>query len=462
MMKEDKIEDDERISVKEISYDGEFNEDDYIDVPPDGGYGWFCCLYITLINFTTWGPNSAFGIFLSFYLSHNVFDASPTEYAIIGGLIVFLTLVMLPYSAIFLFKFGYRTTVSIAIVLMLAGYIGASFVNTTVGLFFTQGVLVGTAYGITFGANSIVLPSWFLKKRALANGISHAGIGFGGVAFSLIVHYMIQRTGNQKWVLRVIGIISFVICTTCMLLIKIRTPKNSKFKKDETITDIFKKIFDYRIVFNKQLILICVWSCITASGYIICSYSLSNYTISMGFNTNQAMVVTVLFNLGQGFGRPSIGFLSDYFGRINFTIFGSFYMGLIVFLFWINLQTFVQLCFCSFMIGLGVGIGPVNLVPLVADVVGFNGYASAISFSNFFNSIFYLTGEIIALNLRNFKLHDPYLYCQIYVGSCFTVSAIVLLPYREWRIKRVLNSQGIKQDDSIKSYLKRVSLYKKV
>lgn len=463
------------LETKAQEFQGVFNEDDYIDVPPDGGYGWFCCAYVTAMNFATWGPNCSFGIFLSFYLNNDIFPgATPTDYALIGGLIICLTLILIPYSAVLLMKFGYRITASIGIMIQLAGYIGASFATTIAELYVTQGILIGISYGIIFGANSIVLPSWFLKKRALANGVSHFGVGLGGVVFSLATNKLISDTGDQKWALRVLAIVSFVICATAMFLIKIRIPQNSAFKEpsDNTTKKIFKNIFDYKVWKSIPLQLATLWVSIGSMGYVICLYSLSNYAISMGFSTHQAMIITVMLNLSQAFGRPLIGFCSEKFGRVNFTIFATFYTCIMVFVFWINLKSYGALITFAIVLGLCVGISSVNVVPLVVDVVGLNSFASGLGWANTFAGIMSLIAEVIALNLRNFNLHhrNPYFHCQIFVGSIYFCAVLVLIPYREWKVKRMMRQlynskdmsdlqrkrfRNIYEDITVKGYLKR-------
>ncbi|CAM9016988.1 unnamed protein product [Wickerhamomyces anomalus] len=456
-------------------FNGAFNEDDYVDVPPDGGYGWLCCACVTAMNFATWGVNCSYGIFLSFYLKNDVFPkATPTDYALIGGLIVFLTLILIPYSAVLLIKFGYRVTASIGIIIQLAGYIGASF-STTIGqLYVTQGILIGISYGFIFGANSIVLPSWFLKKRALANGISHFGNGLGGVVFTLAINKLIIETGDQKWALRVLAIVSFVICTVAMLLVKIRIPQNSSFKEpnNNTTMKIFRNIFDYKVWKSFPLQLATIWTSIGTTGYVICLYSLSNYTLSMGFSQHQAMVVTVVLNASQAVGRPMIGVLSEKCGRVNFTTFATFFTCIIVFVFWINLKSYGALIIFTILLGFFVGISSVNVVPLVVDVVGLNSFASGLGWANSFAAIMSLISEVIALNLRDYSLVDrnPYFHCQIFVGAMYFVAFLVLIPYREWRIKRMINQlknsknltesereqfDNLFKNNTIKGYLQR-------
>jgi len=58
-----------------------------VDVPPDGGYGWVCVACCFLINAHTWGINSSYGVFLSYYLANNYYPgATSLEFAFVGGL----------------------------------------------------------------------------------------------------------------------------------------------------------------------------------------------------------------------------------------------------------------------------------------------------------------------------------------------------------------------------------------
>nr|QFR37133.1 MFS transporter [Cyberlindnera americana] len=438
MDKESAIEKSEKIAD---DYNGAYNEEDYIDTPPDGGYGWVCCVCVSAMNFATWGANGSFGVMLAFFLENDEFHgASATDYALIVGLLNFFTFGSMSIASVLLFKFGYRPTFIFGITLQLCAYIGASFAKTIGQIQATQGVLLGLSFGIIFGANSIVLPSWFLHKRAIANGFSHLGLGLGGMTFSLVNNALIQKTGDHKWALRALGIINTVICTVTMLLVKIRTPKNSQFKENTTIWDIVKKIYDWRIIKSYPLQLVTLWALLASMSYIICLFSLSNYARSLGYTSNQATLITVLLNLSQGFGRPLTGVLSEIFGRVNVTMFSIMYTLIMVFVFWINLTTYTQLVIFALMLGLFAGISSVAVVPLTVDVVGLNGFPTAISYTNLFVGSSVLVAEIIALDLRDYSLtsHTPYFHCQLFVGSIYVVSFLLLIPYREWRVQRMM------------------------
>jgi hypothetical protein len=54
---------------------------------PDGGYGWVCATASAVTNGHSWGLNSAYAVFLAYYLDNDVFPgSSPIQYAFIGGL----------------------------------------------------------------------------------------------------------------------------------------------------------------------------------------------------------------------------------------------------------------------------------------------------------------------------------------------------------------------------------------
>jgi MFS family permease len=435
-----------KLTESTVENDGAFYAEDYIDAPPDGGYGWVCCGCVSVMNMATWGASSSFGVLLSFYLESDQFPgATPTEFALMTGLLMFFTLSTISVSSIFLYKFGYRITVMCGIILQLGAYIGASFATTVVQLIMTQGVLLGIAIGMIFGANSIILPTWFLKRRALAIGISQAGIGVGGITFSLSSNALIHKTGDCKWALKSLGIISFVICTTTMFLVRIRRASTDRFTKDADVTvmNVIKSVMDYKVLKSFPLHLATIWAGMATMGYVICLFSLSNYAISIGLTADQATITTVVFNLSQAFGRPLIGICCEWIGRVNFSLFATFYTSLMVFVWWINVHSYGSLVAFSLFLGVFVAIGSVTWTPLVVDVLGMNSFATASSWLTFWMASGSLVAEIIGLNLRDYSIvsQTPYFHCQIFVGAIYFVAAFFLLPYREWRVNRMLNRQ---------------------
>ena len=68
---------------KKINYD---SEKQVIPEEKEGGYGWVIVFAVFLLNFATWGMNSGFAVYFSYYLNNNTFaGASRIDYSVIGG-----------------------------------------------------------------------------------------------------------------------------------------------------------------------------------------------------------------------------------------------------------------------------------------------------------------------------------------------------------------------------------------
>jgi hypothetical protein len=139
-----------------------------IDVPPNGGYGWICVAAVATINGHTWGLNSAYAVFLAHYLSTSTFPgATPLQYAFIGGLSISQALIVSPVATLTTRKYGTRTTLFIGVGFETASFIGASFATRIWHLFVTQGVCFGWGMGFLFVgayfASPLVWEEWFCE-----------------------------------------------------------------------------------------------------------------------------------------------------------------------------------------------------------------------------------------------------------------------------------------------------------
>ncbi|SCU77291.1 LAME_0A00518g1_1 [Lachancea meyersii CBS 8951] len=428
--------------------DGLYAADEFLDPPPDGGYGWVCCTSVALMNFATWGPNTCYGIFLSYFLSSDYFPgATPTDFAIIGSIVIGLTLLLLPWAAACMSLFGYKPTLTFAVVLEAVAFISSSFAQSIGALYVTYGVLLGISFGFIFGSNTIVIPSWFLKKRALANGFGQLGIGLGGLVFSFAVHAMIDHTGDHRWAMRMLAIVTFSINIISLCFVQVRKPLNGEEEKKGPV-EILKKSFDKSVLKDVSLHYCASWSSFTTIGYVILLFSISNYALSMGMTAQQATVALAIFNGSQAIGRPFMGWFSESVGRCNATIILMVYDLILILPFWFNITKFNELVPFCILLGFGAGVGSVNVVPLVSDVVGIQRFAAGIGYVFFGNGAVSIFAEIAGLKLRNFSSRKPYLRCQIFVACMYFCGLISLFPYREWKMRRVLNARINNVDDN--------------
>ncbi|ODV79150.1 monocarboxylate transporter [Suhomyces tanzawaensis NRRL Y-17324] len=414
--------------------------------PVDTGFAWVIALCGMLAAFSTWGSNASYGVFLGYYLEHDTFHATPYDFALIGGIVVCLAQTLAPISAFLYSIFGFKTVVGAGIVIQTAGYILASFATKLWHLYLTQGVLVGISFVLIFIPASLVVPTWFLKSKATAIGITVSGAGLGGVVIALSVHKVVDDTGNQKWALRMVG---FMCLFTSMVVWLVMKPRNSKpvplsvsLKKD-FLVESAKLIFDIKIFRNYALFTLTMWFGIILIGYVLLLFSMASYATSVGLSSKQGSILTSVLNGAQVIGRPSMGLAADRLGRANLVVFVCFMITLLTFAYWINATTFGALVGFSILIGLIVGIGSSMAQPLAIDILEDEPQKAPAAWSgmNIFCGLCCLVSEVIALALRQELAPRPFLHTQIFCGCIFAFCLMLGLMIREWMVRRTFKKR---------------------
>ncbi|KAF3917111.1 hypothetical protein ABW20_dc0105492 [Dactylellina cionopaga] len=399
--------------------------------PPDGGYGWICVLCNFFMNACTWGINSSYGVYLSYYLTHNppLFkEASSLDYAFVGGVTVGMGMVISPVANLLTRRFSSRVALLIGCAIQAGSLIAASFAYRIWHLYLAQGLLFGVGMGMIFVASVGILPQWFNKRRSVANGISAAGSGIGGLAFSLGTNAMLQRLG-LAWTFRITAIVAFIVNTTCSLLVRDR---NKQINPEI-------KMFDLKILKRLEFWYIIGWGAFSMLGYVVILYSLPNYGVSVGLSQKQGSIMGAMLNLGMAIGRPLVGLYSDSLGRINIAGSLTFVCALTVFIIWINATTFGVLIFFALINGAICGTFWTTVPPVTAEVVPLKQLPSALNLLWLFMIAPLTFSEPIGLALRQTRLvngieKSDYLHPQVFAGLMYLVAAVMMLLLRGWKI----------------------------
>lgn len=304
-----------------------------------------------------------------------------------GGLSISQALLISPLATYTTREYGTRTTLLIGVFLETLALIGASFSREIWQLFLSQGLCFGYGIGFLFVGSVGIVPQWFSKRRSLANGISTAGSGIGGMLYSLAANAMIEMVGIS-WAFRILGILVFSVNFVCALLVKDR---------NEAI-GVTQLVFDYNLFRRFEFLLTLGWGFLSMLGYVVLLFryvsgskdktdwqyhlprsSLPNYALSIGLSSKQGSIIAATLNLGQGLGRPIIGFYSDAVGRINIAGFLTFVCGLLCLILWTFAKSFGVLTFFATFVGTVAGIYWNTVGPVTAEVVGLKKLPSALS-----------------------------------------------------------------------------------
>ncbi|KAI9045673.1 MCT family MFS transporter [Aspergillus affinis] len=410
------------------------------DVVPDGGYGWVCVACVFWINAHTWGINSSYGVFLSHYLSHDVFpNTSALAYAFTGGLSISCALLVAPLATYLIHVCGTRLVLNLGVFFETISLIGSSFATQRWHIFLSQGVCFGWGMGFLFVGSVGITPQWFLRRRSLAMGINAAGSGLGGLIYSLAVGAMIPRLG-LSWAFRILGIIACVVNLVGANLLRDRNKDvGSRYRA-----------FHLPLLKRPEFLLFLGWGILSMLGYVAILFSLANFALSVGLSSHQGSIVSALLNLGQGLGRPFVGMFSDKLGRINIATFLTFLCGLFCLVIWIFARSMGVVCFFAVLVGTVAGTYWATVTPVLAEIMGLRDLPSGLSINWIILVAPTTVSEAIALLLRDNDSKDSvYLRVQIFTGFMYIGAAMCLWVVRGWKVGDLIRAQQEKSSAAI-------------
>ncbi|KAJ6179920.1 MFS transporter [Penicillium mononematosum] len=201
-----------------------------------------------------------------------------------------------------------------------AELLGASWSTEIWQLYLSQGVCFGWGLGMQYLSTTYLIPQCFEKHRSLAAGICTAGTGTCGIIYSLATHAMLARFGIP-WSYRILAIVQLVVNAICVLVIRDRRPQGVRAYQMPKI--------NFRLYLRYEMWLFIGWSFFSVMGLMVIWFSPATYGRSVGLTSTQGSIVTAVMNIGQMFGRPTVGLLSDRIGRTNMAAFATCISGLL-------------------------------------------------------------------------------------------------------------------------------------
>ncbi|KAK1953681.1 major facilitator superfamily transporter [Colletotrichum sublineola] len=392
----------------------------------EGGYGWVVVGCVFLINAHTWGLNSSYAVFLAYYLNSGAFPgASPIALAFVGGLSFSVALLIAPIVTFCIPRIGTQASLGIGVVIQAAALIGASFTTEIWHLLLSQGIGFGVGMGFAFNSTVGLVPQWFVVRRSFASSIATAGSGFGGLIYSLGTNAMIHNIG-LPWAFRILAVLSFVVNGVCCLMIKDRN------KALGSVHIAFHKGVFKRIEFW----LFVAWGFFGLFAYVISVFSLADYAHTVGFSASQGSIVSAVFNLSQGIGRPVIGLISDRFGRINVAGLGTLIACLATFFIWTFAGKYFVGTIIFALFGAFAGVLWATVGPVAAEVVGIQLLPSALSIFWMILVIPATFAEPIALTIKTSDI-NAYLNVQMFTGFMYFAAFLSIWFLRVWKIREL-------------------------
>lgn len=327
--------------------------------------------------------------------------------------------------------YGTRVCLHLGVFFETLSLVGASFATQKYQIILSQGFCFGWGMGFLFVGSVGIIPQWFTKKRSLANSISAAGSGAGGLLYSLATQAMINNLG-LPWAFRILAICTFAVNLTASNLVRDRNKQ----------TGARHKAFDWKLLRRPEFLLIQGWSCFSMLGYVILLFSLPAYGRAIGLSADQGSVLGAVLNAGQMLGRPLIGLSSDRWGRLNLATSLTFLCGIFCLAFWIPAETVSApmglLCFFAIVGGAVAGTFWTTIAPVGVELIGIRDLPAGLSWTWVLMVPPTTTAEAIALELRRRNV-DSWIYLppQLFTAFMYIAGGLCLWVARGWKVGEI-------------------------
>jgi len=285
-------------------------------------------------------------VYLSDYILSGRFQhSSAFELGFIGGLNFSCAMLVAPLVTHLTRRLGLHPVMVSGCLLQAIGYLTAPLASRLWHLYLAQGALVGVGIGCIIIPSTAVLSQWFSSRRSIANGISSAGSGIGGAAFTWGTAAAIRHVGVD-WTLRITGLVALGTTFAATFVVRDR---NAHVRPSQLA-------FDVSLLRRPEVVLLLLWVFVSMFGYVALLFSLSDFAIAIGLSREQATDIVGLLNIGTAVGRPLIGAASDRYSRTATAGMLTLACGMLCFAVWVPASSFAATAAFAVPCGAIVGV----------------------------------------------------------------------------------------------------------
>lgn len=376
-------------------------------------------------NHSSRGIINTWGVFQTFYEEQALSSYTPSQIAWIGSIQSSLLLLVGAITGP-LFDAGYFT------LLLLVGNLSITFglMMTSIAteywhFILAQGFLVGIGAGCLFVPSVAILPQYFKKLRALANGVAATGSGIGGVVYPIMFRQLQEQVGFA-WATRVVGFLVFATCGISLSVMGMRI-----FPKEK------RALFDLSAFRDVSFLLCCSALFFGFLGFYNFVSYVQPWAIENGIvDNNLGFYLVPILNAASVFGRVTPNFIADHTGPVNMLFPAALTGGILAFC-WIAVNSTAGIVVLTILYGFCSG-GYVSLPAVVVMTITkdmrYLGTRLGMCFA--ITSIALLVGIPIGGAFLNSS--SGYLGVQIFCGTCLLFSACWLAALRFYRTGFVL------------------------
>ncbi|KAH7123583.1 monocarboxylate permease-like protein [Dendryphion nanum] len=283
--------------------------------PKDRGlHAWLQVLGAFVLNFTTWGLLSSFGVFQTYYTTTLLPGTSASDISWIGSTQAFC---MFGVSFLIGPLFDRGCVVGLlwtGSAMMVAGFFMVGQCVAFWQFMIVQGAVMGVGFGCVYLCAPGLIAVWFERKQALAMGIASSGSGLGAVVFPLTFTYLVPKIGFA-WTIRAIAFIVLGLSVIPLLVMREYLPPRVSGPNRFTLVKYLRSLIDFTALRETPFLLLVSGLASTFMGIYTVLYYVNVYAalISTGTLTPTPLAAQTLtiINAASTIGRLLPSFLAD-------------------------------------------------------------------------------------------------------------------------------------------------------
>jgi len=297
-------------------------------------------------------------------------------------------------------RFGPRLVLTAAGLFLGLGYLLISQIGAIWQLYLLYGVVVSIGIGSSYVPLISMAPRWFVKRRALMNGIASAGIGVGIVIMPLVATWLISAYDWRASYAVVGGIVLALVILAAQFLKRDPSqvgllPYGGEEATTESV-DLQATGFSLgEAVHTSQLwVVFAIWvsAGFCSSGILV---HIVPHAIELGISaTSAAGILAVIGGLGIP-GRIIMGSIADRIG--NRSVLVTSFILMAVALFWLMIAKELGMLYL-FAVIFGFGYGVVDALesPMVAELFGLRSLGAIMGIVALAYTIGSVVGPVLA------------------------------------------------------------------
>ncbi|QKX60182.1 uncharacterized protein TRUGW13939_07325 [Talaromyces rugulosus] len=318
-------------------------------------------------TFCTVGFQNAFGVFQTYYSEVLMPDESESSIGWIGAINIFILFSGSLVTGRILDLFGPTAMFWLGSLINIFSMMMISLCRKYWELILAQGVLLGVGNAFLVCPALALVGQYFMKRRAVAIGVTIAGSSLGGVVWPIVVHELIQKPNiGFPWTIRISGFIMLPILAVSSIIARpplVSKPTGDQAQKQSPPSPAW----DWAIINKKEMLLTAFGFFFTYFGMFTPFFFVTSYAIQHGFSSNLAFYTISMINGASLFGRILPGMVADRYGKFNLCVLMIALSGIIA-LCWTTVTSVAGLVIFSLAYGFCSG-GILSLQPACAAQV---------------------------------------------------------------------------------------------